>query len=229
MQCIQQSCPGTLSRVRGLRRRSPRRGAYTLMEMLLVLVIIGIIIAVAWPNVMRLSGQQQLTESAEKVRVLIASARANAIDSGLVYQFRHEPGGRSFVVVPFEREFEGISATSQQTATATGLGRFSKGSGTLPEGVTFAAPSLLNPTGSGTSALATGLGQKLSADAFNGLPNASNLQSKSWSGPILFQSDGTASDASLDLIDSHNQRVTLQVRGVTGAVSVSRVFQPERT
>lgn len=199
-----------------------------MLEMLLVLIVIGVILAVAWPNVIRLTRQQKLTESAEKVRALLASGRVHAIDSGLVYQFRHEPGGYSFVVVPFEREFEAVNPNNQSAGAAEGLGRFSKASGTLPDGVKFTAPSLLSPTGSGASGAATGLGQKLSSDALSGLPNASKLESVSWSGPILFQPNGTAADASLELVDKYNQRITLHVRGVTGAINVSRIHQPER-
>jgi prepilin-type N-terminal cleavage/methylation domain-containing protein len=210
------------------RGHRPFRAGYTLLEMLLVLAVAGVILAVAWPNVMRLTGQQKLTESAEKVRNLVASARFHAIDSGLVYQFRYEPGGRSFVVVPFEREFEAVSPGAQQAATSGALGRFSKAAGTLPEGVVFAPPSLLDPNGSGTAATSTGLGQKLTGDILSGLPNASKLESVSWSGPLQFFPDGTAVDARFDLIDTRNQRITLQVRGVTGAINVSRIHQEER-
>lgn len=214
-----------------IRRRvapQPARLGYTLMEMLLVLIVVGVILAVAWPNVARLSGQQKLMDSSEKVRTLMASARVHAIDSGLVYQFRYEPGGHYFVVVPFEREFEGVSPNARGTGTATGLGRFSKASGMLPDGVTFAAPTLLNPGGSGAAATAPGMGQKLSPDSLSGLLNAGKLESVSWSGPILFQSDGTAADATLELVDKRHQRITLQVRGVTGAINVSRIHIEER-
>ena len=201
------------------------RTAFTMLELLLVLGVVAIILAVAWPNVLRLTGQQSLIDSSEKVRALAASARVHAIDSGLVYQFRYEPGGRHFVAVPFEREFESVGPNARGTGTA--LGRFSKASGTLPEGVTFAAPTLLNSGNSG-SASTTGLGQKLQATALSGLPDAGKLESISWSGPVLFQPDGSAGDAALDLVDRRNQRITVRIRGVTGAVSVSRLHQMER-
>jgi prepilin-type N-terminal cleavage/methylation domain-containing protein len=204
-------------------RETNRRAAYTMLEMLLVLAVVAVVIAIAWPNVTRLSSQQKLNESAEKVRALAASARVHAIESGLVYQFRYEPGGRHFLVVPFEREFEGVSPTSQGTGTFPG--RFSKASGTLPEGVTFAAPSLLNSLASNPAAA---LGQKLPAELLTGLPDAAKLETVSWSGPLLFQPDGSAADTSLDVTDKRNQRITLRVRGVTGAIGVSRLHYAER-
>lgn len=205
----------------------PARRGYTMLELLLVLAVLGAIAAVAVPNVMRMFSQQKLTESAEKVRSVASSARVHAIESGLVYQFRYEPGGRHFLVVPFEREFEGVNPNARATGTAAKLGRFSKASGTLPDGVSFAAPTLLNPGASATGpAMITG--QKLPSNLLSGLPDAGNLENLSWSGPVLFQPDGSAADTSLDMVDKRNQRITLQIRGITGAISLSRLHQWER-
>ncbi|MBS0204722.1 MAG: prepilin-type N-terminal cleavage/methylation domain-containing protein [Planctomycetes bacterium] len=203
------------------------RAGYTMIELLLVLAVVTVIMAVAWPNVMRISSQQQLTDSGERVRSVASSARVHAIDKGLVYQFRYELGGTHFLVVPFEREFEGVSPNARGTGTAAGLGKFSKASGTLPKGVTFAAPTLLNPGTAGGAAVTTA-GQRLNSTVLSGLPDASKLENLSWSGPILFQPDGSAADASLDLVDKRNQRVTIHIRGVTGAISVTRIHQAQR-
>ena len=211
---------------RPVKRGSAGRAGFTMIEMLLVLGVIAVIIAVAWPNVIRLTGQPRLLESSDKVRSLASSARIHAIESGLVYQFRYEPGGRRFVVIPFEREFESVSPDAQGTGASSSLGRFSKASGLLPEGVSFAAPKLPG-TSSGTAS-ASG-GQKLSADLFSGLADAAKLEQASWSGPILFQPDGTGTDIAFELVDRRNQRVTVTVRGVTGAVTVSRIHQMEKS
>jgi prepilin-type N-terminal cleavage/methylation domain-containing protein len=210
----------------GRSSRRSDRGGYTLMEMLLVLTVVAVIVAVAWPNIMRMSGQQKLTEAAEKVRSVAASARVHAIESGLVYQFRYEPGGRHFLTVPFEREFESVSPNARGTGTA--LGRFSKASGVLPTGVTFAAPTLTGTGSSNAAATMIGTGQKLPPTALEGLPDAGNLGSLSWSGRMQFQPDGSSTDMSVDLVDKHNQRITLRIRGVTGSIGVSRLHQGER-
>ena len=208
------------------RRGTSNRAAFTMVELLLVLGVVAAILAVAWPNVLRLTSQQKLVDSAEKVRALAASARMHAIDSGLAYQFRYEPGGRHFVMVPFEREFEGVSPTARGTGTA--LGRFSKASGTLPEGVTFTSTARGNSTVSANAAESTAIGQKITSLALTGLPEAAKLESVTWSGPVLFQPDGSSTDAMLDLIDRRHQRVTLKIRGITGATSASRVHQERR-
>lgn len=71
-------------------------------------------------------------------------------------------------------------------------------------------------------------GQQISADALSGLPEAGKLASVSWSGPILFHPNGSATDATVDLIDRQRQHITLRIRGITGGVSVSRLHNQER-
>lgn len=189
----------------------------TLVEMLVALGVVAVILAIAWPNVLRLSAQQALIDSAEKVRALASSARVQAIESGLVYQFRYELGGRHFLVVPFEREFESVTVKS---TTGRETGRYSRASGLLPESVQFDAPTLLNPSSTGATSAS---GQKLPSALLEGLPDASTLESVGWSGPVLFQPDGSAADATLDLVDRRHQRITVRIRGVTGAVTAGRV------
>jgi len=193
------------------------RTGMTLLEILLALGVVAILATLAWPSVMRLHGEQKLLDSAEKVRALVATARVHAIESGLAYQFRYEIGGNHFLVVPFEKEFEGVDSRTKQAGTAEGLGRFSKAGGNLPEGVKF--PKLNNST----SASTTGAGQQLTSDALSGLPGADRLSGLSWSGPIVFQPDGSSTDTEFSVVDLRSQRITLRVRGITGAVAVGRL------
>ena len=207
------------------RSKSPSdHAAFTLVEMLLVLGVLAVITAVAWPNVIKLTRQQTLLDASDKVRSVAASARVHAIESGLIWQFRYEPGGQHFIVVPFEREVEAINPNTRGAGVASGLGRFSKAAGTLPKSVSFAASGTI---GSSTTAppptAAMGGGQQISSDALSGLPDAGKLSAVAWSAPILFYPNGSAGDVVVDLIDRQHQYVTMRIRGVTGAVSVSRL------
>lgn len=195
----------------------PRAAGLTLIEMLLALGVLSILVALAWPSVMRLHGEQKILGSAEKVRALVATARVHAIESGLAYQFRYESNGNHFLVVPFEREFEGVDQRTRGAGTAEGLGRFSKASGNLAEGVKFAMSK------NASSASTTGAGQQLTSDALSGLPGADKLSGLSWSGPVVFQPDGTSVDIEFSVVDPRNQRISLRVRGITGAVAVGRL------
>lgn len=199
-----------------------RTSGLTLVEVLLALGVLSILVAMAWPSVMRLYGEQQIVEAAEKVRALVATARVHAIESGLAYQFRFEPEGSHFLVVPFEREFEGVDPRTQGAGTAEGFGRFSKAGGNLSKDVTFTMTKVGTPDAA-TLAAAISEGQKLSPDALEGLPNSDKLSAVSWSPPIVFLPDGSAMDAEFSVIDRRRQRVSLSIRGLTGAVSVSRL------
>jgi prepilin-type N-terminal cleavage/methylation domain-containing protein len=199
-----------------------RRTGLTLLEILLALGVIAILATLAWPSVMRLHGEQQIVDSAEKVRALVATARVHAIESGLAYQFRYEIGGNHFLVIPFEKEFEGIDTRTQGAGTAEGLGRFSKAGGNLPEGVTFAKSK------DSSSVSTIGAGQQLSSDALNGLPGADKLSGLSWSGPVIFQPDGSSTDVEFSVVDRRNQRIALRVRGITGAVAAGRLQLEDR-
>ncbi len=196
-----------------------RRAGMTLIEMLLALAVLGVLAALSWPSVLRIHREQKLVSSAEKVRALVAIARVNAIESGLSYQFRYETAGTHFLVVPFEKEFESVDPRTSGAGSAEGLGRFSKASNDLPKGMKFVASSLF----SSTPNTSTSSGQQLSSEVLSGLPNADKLSGVSWSGPIVFQPDGSAADAEFSVHDDRGQYVTFRVRGLTGAVSMGRL------
>ncbi len=62
------------------------RRAFTLVEMLLAMVLLGIIIAFAYPNLSAEAGRRSLTESADRLRSLIVMAHAETMQTGLQYR-----------------------------------------------------------------------------------------------------------------------------------------------
>lgn len=200
------------------------RSGFTLVEMLLVLGVLVVFAGMTVPSVMRMFQQQKLTGAAERVRGAIASARFRAIESGLIYQFCFEPGGTRFVVVPFEPD-HAVAKTGGQTGPVTIQGR---ASGALPKGLTFSSISARTSTSStlavAPSTMSVAPSHKLPAGSFQGLPNAGDLASASWSAPILFHPEGSAnSDIELRISDTRGQYIRLNVRAFTGAVSMERV------
>lgn len=180
----------------------------------MALAVLAMLASITVPPMLRLYRQTQITESAEDVRAQIAGTRARAIESGLIYQFRFEPEGRGYLAVPFEREIDQVSAANIGTGGSTAVGQYSKFAGELPEGLKFAKEQ----------AVAGAVTQKLSEDVLQGLPNVAQLASRSWSGPLLFLPTGSASnDASLELVDGNNHAIRLDIRGLTGGVTVGRV------
>ena len=183
------------------------RRAVTLIEVMLVLSILVALSALSYPSVDRLLEQLAMDEAVSPVRDHLSSTRTRALDAGLTWQFRFEPGGRRYVAVPYEfDEIEGDDQQQQQSQ----LELLPRVSGQLPEGYTFSAA---DEATTGTEAL-----DEL---ALAGLTGSQDLQGSSWSPPLLFFSDGTSRNASFDIVDEQLRGRRLSVRALTGAVTVS--------
>ena len=182
------------------------RRAVTLIEVMLVLSILVALSALSYPSVDRLLEQLAMDEAVSPVRDHLSSTRTRALDAGLTWQFRFEPGGRRYVAVPYE--FDEIEGDDQQQQSQLEL--LPRVSGQLPEGYTFSAA---DEATTGTEAL-----DEL---ALAGLTGSQDLQGSSWSPPLLFFSDGTSRNASFDIVDEQLRGRRLSVRALTGAVTVS--------
>lgn len=192
-------------------RQHPR--GYTLVELLLALALVGLLASVTVPSAMRMFFRSQLTDAMDQVRAQLAGSRIRAIESGLVYQFRFEPEGRYYISVPFERETEVSNPNATGSGATLGVGRFTRFSGQLPEGMRF-VDCCSSPTA---------LGGKLGSDVFGELPNADDLSGLEWSPPVLFHADGSAIDAAFEIVDNNAQYVRVEVRGLTGATMVGTI------
>jgi prepilin-type N-terminal cleavage/methylation domain-containing protein len=193
------------------------RPAFTLIELMLVLTVIGVLAAVAWPSVLRLQADHELSSAAEQVRQLLAQARMKSIHTGLAYQFRFEPNGQRMCVVPFENEQPTVDATTTGTQTTSPVPRFSS---QLPKTIAFALATTTSLSNVGTLP-----GQKLPDTAFQGLPEVAELAAVEWSAPQVFLPEGTSQDATLTLADRRGHRIDVQVRGLTGAATIGPMRQ----
>jgi prepilin-type N-terminal cleavage/methylation domain-containing protein len=186
-----------MRRVAANNSKNSRRSqrGYTLLELLLVLGILLILAGIAFPGVMRMYGRHQFQTVVENVRDHLAASRLRAIDSGLVYQFSYTANGQRFSVTPFEAT-EGNSLPTLE--------------GTLPESFRFESTD--NDQTSSTPQSITG------ASTADGSTMSDEII-------ILFVPDGSATDATLDIVDEENRFVRLSVRGLTGAVTVGGIQQ----
>ena len=202
------------------RRRTnstPSYSGYTLMELLLAMGVLIAIAGIAWPLVQGQFERYRLKNEVENVRSKLASTRIRAIDSGLMYQFLYEPGGRNFIVVPFE----GVETEAEQVDAGGGsLYRFA---GSLSENVMFETPENVAMTSQELPDVGV-----ISGDFLSGLPGSLELSSVSWSQPILFYPNGTAVSAVFDVVDAKKQFIRISVRDLTGAVSVDQIRRETR-
>ena len=149
-----------------------------------------------------------LKTSAEAVRDDLARARLSAVQEGVEYHFRAEPGGGHWVVVPGERDVAG----SPDAAPAYVPVR----SGTLASGVTFLAADQATPA-------AGAAGGTLDPALFAGLPDAAMLAGLRWADPVVFLPDGTAVAGAVAVGDEDGRMLRVGVRPLTGAATVGAV------
>jgi prepilin-type N-terminal cleavage/methylation domain-containing protein len=182
-----------------------RRAGFTLLEVVLVVAVIAVIIGITWPPLMRYAAQQELGDSVLSVRHELAGCRVKAIDNGLVYQFRYEPGGRYFAALPFDRPDVGNARTetsvTQVTTTKSPPVVLQK----LPESIRF-FPKPSQPV------------EQLAPEWKAMLSKTEPIGTVSWSVPLLFFMDGTSDNATVIVEDKRGNSQTLTLRGLTGAV-----------
>jgi len=182
------------------------RPGLTLFEMLIVLALLGTAMAVSWPAVQRLASRQNLAQAAETARIRLLAVRIHAIEQGMPYQFRFEPGGSRFVILP------GDSANEPTLPPGGGTVRLPVASGKLPGKVQF------DPLQMGTVG-----GGMILETRFAELPDSRDLAVINWSPPIVFEADGSTNDQTIQLSEPSSEVVfRLAIRGLTGGILITR-------
>jgi prepilin-type N-terminal cleavage/methylation domain-containing protein len=192
------------------------RGGFTLLELVVVLMVIVVIISMTWPQLMRFAREHQLREWSSEVRSDMQGARVKAIENGLVYQFRYEPGGRWFAVLPYDRPDSG-NATADSTV---GKSRLEAAKSTGPPATLAELPEELHfrfKDGQPT--------EQMHDDWLKLLQSDEPLGRVSWSLPLLFHLDGTADSATVYVENKLGQSQLLTLRGLTGAVTIGPVVK----
>lgn len=194
------------------------RGAFTLFELLIILALLVTVLAVSWPALEQFHVQYQLRQAGALVQARLAGARVHAVDTGVDYQFRFEPGGQRFVVLPFDAQALAESSAGASGGAGPNAGtasrptpQFPKRAGRLPS-----PKARFDPAGTGGNSP-----QPIPGEWLSGIHDADQFAGVSWSAPILFHADGTASAAHVMIRDNRSRTVTVSVRALTGGVSVS--------
>lgn len=195
-----------------------RRRGFTLLEMLLVLGLMVVLLSIAYPSLSRLRLEQQLKQGAELVRLQMKQARLHALESGTEYQFRFEPGGKRFIVVPAEYSaIQAQQSVNQQSGNSKPQAVYWKTLGQFESKVTFNAASDV-----GLPA------QPLPKEFLTGFDKPDELSRVNWSVPVIFRSDGSARDFAVEIENDQGVYLTLSVRGITGSVDVSQMLRRVR-
>ncbi|HEY3968595.1 MAG TPA: hypothetical protein VGM05_28865 [Planctomycetaceae bacterium] len=190
--------------VAGRRRARTLPAGFTLFEILVVLIVMVMVVGIAWPSIAVIQAEYQLRQGGQLVQAKLAWARLNAIESGFVYQFCFEPGGQRFVVLPFEQH-----ALFAQASPGTRAPQ--KAGGKLPSAKAH------------FDAAASPASHAIPAEWLTGMADAGTYSGVTCAAPILFHPDGSASAATIQIVDKKSRTVTISVRPLTGAVTVSKI------
>ena len=193
-------------------RENNRHRGFTLVEVLLTLSLILVAMTLVVPSVMYLVHDRDLKSSVDEVRVELSRTRMHALDAGATYQFRYEPGGVRYIVLPEEFDVLENEQTQAQETNASVAPQIFKQVFELPEGFQFENMIEDLPV------------EQLPEDWLSGLPDKLDLVSTNWAPPILFYPDGTAVESEFRVVETErSQSMRLSVRGLTGAVTVSSI------
>ena len=223
----------------GTIRRSAA-GGFTLLEVLLVLGILVLLAAVAWPSLSRPLAATRLREGARGVCNEIARARLRAIETGNVLVLRCELGSRRYEIVTRAAALEGGDArqTDDQSfdtmSAQDGVSRtwpasaFVPVRSELPAGIRFIRTSRLETDPSL-------VGESLAEDEVAPVDDDLDFDSMSGGtvgdgGPAVYlYPDGTARDATIRLANDAGASIEITLRGITGTTRLGTVVEPEVT
>lgn len=205
-----------------------RLSAFTLIEVVLVLSLLVIISAVAVPYLSGSFSRANLSGAADLVRSELTRGRVAAIESGQAQVFRCEPKGGRFQLQAFEALGDSSDTSMNRERSPRSEDPSESGaeddaenstdedspsdilrleSSRLPSDVIFAALDV--SASNRVVAMYGGAGD----DA--------------WSAPIVFNPDGTTSDASILLQNDREQTIRINLRGLTGVATTGEIGSEE--
>lgn len=210
-----------------------RRSAFTLLELLLALALLVAVAAITWPALERPLASQRLRRAAEQVRTQWIKARTKAINTGETFAFRYQPDSAHFRVESQSQEASLLEAAAANMGPQAGAGG-SAGGGTqsasasstasmpampaepveleLPDGVKFAGGDVTE--------------DQRSAEFANQERSRGSVD-LSWSQPIFFYPDGTATQARVALAGQRERAIVIELRSLTGSVRIGEIVSLE--
>lgn len=193
------------------RKRRGRRG-FSLLELMLVMGLLVVIAAIAYPSVTAPLDNNRLRYSTDLVRACWARARNKAMETGRTYVFRCQPASDTYLIEPWINN-DDILESNLVTAGGAAVGASAQDASQvmmgpktekLPDNVTFYSTEIVGD---------------MRSQFLNATANSATEAEQTWSTPIFFYPDGTSSTARLILMNTRDRYVILTLRGLTGVVT----------
>lgn len=196
------------------------RPAYTLLELMIVLVIIVALFAIAWPRMQGLSRRAALREAAVDLKVAMGDARDEAVRSGRQVRFAYGVAASDWADV----SAPDLPVENQSISAKVGP------SVKLPYGISYVAKSELSVDDFGESSTATDV--SLAGSLKTDVPDQSLVPSDTIRNSddlhyVTFFPDGRSTAAEIYLrADDSQETVAISVRAFTGGVKIGPVLRP---
>jgi prepilin-type N-terminal cleavage/methylation domain-containing protein len=211
---------------------------FSLLELIIVLAILAMLLAMVWPSLRRPVMRSAAQQAARQLVKDLARARMAAIDSGQVMRFRFEPGGIRYKVEPAAvsadssettRDMAGEDENRADMSDTEGPFRFGF-EAQLSDDVVFRDPSAVGeeelPSGSTLAEMLQD--ERKETEEVKPLIDREEPD-KALSTPVFFYPTGRAENAEFVLQGPDGYRVTIRLRGLTGAASTGPLEHTLRT
>jgi prepilin-type N-terminal cleavage/methylation domain-containing protein len=211
---------------------SRSRQAFTLLEILLVLALLALLLAVAWPTLNRSLETHRLKYAADAVQTRLARARTRAMLSGEIFPFRFQPQTGNFRIEQQSDYGAALAAGGTTAPPASGS----------PAPNSAAVSSAPSSSAGGSGAIQANRAPTVEEQLPNGIEFVSNevqtdtrsslvaannsftsITEVPWSEPILFYPDGTATAAKVLLQGQRGRRISISLRSLTGGAKVGEI------
>jgi len=211
------------------------RAGFTIFELILVIGIVSVLMAMAWPAFDQMFAARQLPEAANELRTFLRDARRQAMADGIVYRCDFVPDTARVRMVPATDPYEG-SATDEPTSTQEPSSSPSSQSGadigtrsepfvpTREEKELIGAVRVIDekkfeegPAAKDSEAQALeNIEKQVEAPAGESMSGSATK----WVPLAAFYPDGSATQTTIRLIDLDDHFIEIWIAALTGEVSI---------
>ncbi|MEO1998070.1 MAG: hypothetical protein ABGZ17_22725 [Planctomycetaceae bacterium] len=200
-----------------------RRGAYSLIEMLIVLAVMVGTISLSWPAVRNSLAKSRLRHAARQVQTTLNKLRSQAIRSGTPQMLRYQEQGNQYQVTtagqPQRRDATDATHPLPRSTTETHrrADRFQRIE--LPNGIRFRSASHARERDLETVLNGQSIAQPITAQTRAVAAGPLVAETQQWSPPIVCYPNGRTSDAHIVLAGQNGFVIRVTLRGLTGIVT----------